>query len=114
MELLGKKCIACQGGQLPYTLEESENMLSKINPGWELIDKATKLTRVLNFKNFSAPMNLAVRIGEIADSENHHPDLYISWGKLGVTITTHTIKGLAESDFIFAAKVDDAVEKFTI
>ena len=113
MKLLEKKCVACKGGQLPYTREEAENMLPQINPAWELLDGSTKLTRVFKFKNFSVPMNLAVRIGEIADNENHHPDLNISWGKLSVTITTHTIKGLAESDFIFAAKVDEAFERFT-
>ncbi len=112
MKLSGKECVPCKGGQQPYTPEEAENMLPQINTDWKLLDGSTKLTRTFKFKNFSAPMKLAVRIGEIADSEDHHPDLHISWGKLGVIITTHTIKGLAESDFIFAAKVDDAFERF--
>lgn len=114
MKLSEKECIPCKGGQKPYTPYEAENMLPRINPEWKLIDGSTKLSRTLKFKNFSAPMKLAVRIGDIADTENHHPDLHISWGKLGVVITTHAIKGLAESDFIFAAKVDDAFELFAL
>lgn len=114
MKLSEKQCIPCEGGVQPFTQSEAETFINQINPDWKLSDEAAKLKRVFKFKNFSTPMKLAVIIGDIADTENHHPDLTISWGKLGVIITTHAIKGLTESDFIFAAKVDDAFEQFAM
>jgi 4a-hydroxytetrahydrobiopterin dehydratase len=112
MKLSEKQCIPCKGGVQPFTKDQAEKLLSNINSDWQVIDDSTKLKRIFKYKNFNTPMKFAVIIGEIADKENHHPDLKISWGKLGVIITTHAIKGLAESDFIFAAKVDVAFESF--
>ncbi len=61
------------------------------------------------FKNFAEALQYVNRIGELADEQNHHPDLRLAWGKVGITIWTHKIDGLSESDFIFAAKCDALV-----
>lgn len=111
MELLTKKrCIPCEAGAIPYTEEQSLDMKKNIHSDWNLTYENTRLERVFRFKNFKNAMNLAVLVGALAEQENHHPDLHISWGKLIVEITTHKIKGLVESDFVLAAKVDAVYE----
>ncbi|MBU0994091.1 MAG: 4a-hydroxytetrahydrobiopterin dehydratase [Proteobacteria bacterium] len=106
MELFQKKCIPCQGGVEPFTREQALSMKEQIHEDWILSDDAKHLIRCFRFKNFKDAMALAVKVGEIAEAENGHPDMGIGWGRLDVDITTHKIKGLVESDFIFAAKVD--------
>lgn len=113
MKLAEKQCVPCKGGVQPYSQEEAETLIAEIDSDWTLIADSKKLQRVFKFKNFSGPMKLAMIIGDIAETEDHHPDLLISWGRLGVIVTTHAIKGLAESDFIFAAKVDSAFEQYS-
>ena len=113
MELCTKSCIPCKGGETPYTKEQAMAMIPRIHPDWELVDQAAKITRRFTFKDFKTAMAMAVTVGDIAESQWHHPDMEIGWGRLVVTITTHKIKGLVESDFIFAAKVDKAFESQT-
>ncbi|MBU1171905.1 MAG: 4a-hydroxytetrahydrobiopterin dehydratase [Proteobacteria bacterium] len=114
MELFQKTCIPCQGGVKPFSPEQAQAMKKQVHPDWDLKDDSTHLTRNFRFKNFKDAMALAIKIGDIAEAENHHPDLHISWGRLGIEITTHKIKGLVESDFIFAAKVDNAFDEFSV
>ncbi len=88
-------------------LELAEALLEKLGEGWSL-NPDGHLERTYSFKNFGGAMKLANAVAEIADRENHHPDLYVAWGKCKVEIWTHKIDGLTESDFYFAAKVDRA------
>lgn len=113
MDLFQKTCIPCQGGATPYTEAEATVLKVHIHTDWDLTDNGTRLVRRFRFKNFKDAMALAVKIGDIAETENHHPDMHISWGRLKVEITTHKIHGLVESDFIFAAKVDKAFDEFS-
>lgn len=105
-ELSKKKCVPCKGGVPPMEPSEIKEFLSKVNSDWVVDDKG-RLFRELKFNNFANAMEFANKIGKIADEEDHHPDLYIAWGKCAVEIWTHKINGLSESDFILAAKIDD-------
>jgi len=77
----------------------------KETPGWQVVDEH-HLTRTFTFPDFKTALDFVNRVGAIAEQEGHHPDLYLSWGKVGVTTWTHKIDGLTESDFILAAKID--------
>lgn len=104
-DLAQKKCVACEGGVDPLNRIEAEVLLKQLN-SWTLSEDAKSLAREFKFKNFAEAMSFANKVAEIAESEGHHPDLTISWGKVGISLTTHAIHGLSENDFIVAAKVD--------
>ncbi len=113
MSLAQKNCTPSKKGDSPLTKELTNDLLRQIDSDWSLTPDYAKLKRTFKFRNFSGAMKLAVIVGDIAENENHHPDLHISWGALTVTITTHDIKGLAESDFILCAKIDSAFNQFS-
>ncbi|MBV8151249.1 MAG: 4a-hydroxytetrahydrobiopterin dehydratase [Candidatus Eremiobacteraeota bacterium] len=113
MNLAEKTCIPCRGGVPPLTREELAPLVAQIDPGWSVLDAPDErrgtirlLKREYAFKNFKEAMAFAVRVGEVAEEQQHHPDLHVAWGKVGVEIWTHKIGGLTESDVIFAAKCD--------
>ncbi len=112
MGLADQQCIPCRGGTPPLTQDEGEALLQKLDDGWRL-NADGHLERVYSFSNFNHAMELANAVAEIADDENHHPDLHIAWGRCTVEIWTHKIKGLTESDFFFAAKADRAATSMT-
>ncbi len=105
MDLSQKHCVPCEGGVFPLARQESEPMMKEV-PGWKLADDALSISRDFTFKNFADALAFANKIGAIAEEEGHHPDLTVSWGKVGVHLSTHAIGGLSENDFILAAKVD--------
>ena len=107
MSLADQTCIPCRGDVPPLRPDEAAVLLQQLDDGW-CLNPDGHLERVYSFSNFDHAMELANAVAEIADHENHHPDLYIAWGKCKVEIWTHKIKGLTESDFFFAAKVDRA------
>ncbi len=103
-----KKCIACDGDTLPFDTSEIHKYLKKIDD-WEVKsnnDKNFYSIKDFKFKNFEESQNFVNKVGNIAEEENHHPDITFGWGYCTIKIFTHAIKGLAESDFILAAKVD--------
>lgn len=91
--------------------DEAQRLLGELDPAWSL-NAAGHLERALAFGNFMMAMSFANRVAEIAEAENHHPDLHVAWGRCTVEIWTHKIDGLTESDFYFAAKVDRARNEF--
>ena len=105
MELSQKKCVACESTQKPFAREEAQTLLKQIKE-WTLSGDARWLSKEFKFKDFAEAMKFAQKVADIAEEEGHHPDLQISWGKAGVELTTHNIKGLSENDFILAAKID--------
>ncbi len=107
VSLADQACIPCRGGVPPLALQVAEELLERLGDGW-LLNPDGHLERSYSFKSFGDAMKLANAVAEIADEENHHPDLYVVWGKCKVEIWTHKIDGLTESDFYFAAKVDRA------
>ena len=107
-DLLNKKCVPCEGGVLPFDMSEIHKYQKKVD-GWNIIKDEKKiffLKKEFSFKNFLDSQNFINKVGEIAEAEGHHPDLWFGWGYARIKIFTHAIKGLAESDFILAAKID--------
>ena len=105
MEDLSRKfCVACEAGTPPMSSEEAEEMALQV-PGWEL--EENRLIRRFRFKDFREAMVFVNRVADLAEGEGHHPDIYISWNRVRLELTTHAIKGLSENDFIIASKVND-------
>jgi 4a-hydroxytetrahydrobiopterin dehydratase len=104
MKLAEKTCIACRGGEPPLPAAEATALLTQLS-GWEIVDNH-HLVKSYRFKNFSEALAFVNRVGAIADEQNHHPDVFLGWGKVRLEVWTHKIDGLTESDFIFAAKID--------
>jgi len=107
-DLSKKKCIPCEGNIPPFDISEIHKYLKKVD-GWEVEsnkDQSFFLKKEFTFKNFLKSQNFVNKVSEIAEKENHHPDISFGWGYCKIKIFTHAIKGLAESDFILAAKID--------
>ena len=107
-DLYQKKCIPCRGGVPPFDISEIHKYLKKVD-GWNVKknkDEIYFLEKNLKFKNFSESQKFINKVGDIAETEQHHPDITFGWGYAKIQIFTHKIKGLVESDFILAAKID--------
>jgi 4a-hydroxytetrahydrobiopterin dehydratase len=102
--LADKRCQPCQGGVPPLSSDDISRLLVDLND-WTTIENH-HLTKTYKFPNFALALGFVNRIGELADEQGHHPDLYLAWGKVRVDIWTHKIDGLTESDFVLAAKID--------
>lgn len=112
-ELAERACVPCRGGVPPLDDLAIAPLLAQLGPGWHVVERTdTKhgtikiLSCTYRFENFADALQAAVRVGEMAEQQQHHPDLHVSWGRLAVDIWTHKIGGLTESDFIFSAKCD--------
>ena len=99
-----KECVPCRGGAPPLAAAEIERLLPEI-PDWKVIGNH-HLSRNYQFPDFRAALDFVNRVGDIAETEGHHPDISFGWGRAELTILTHAIDGLTESDFILAAKID--------
>ena len=107
-ELFNKKCIPCEGGIPGFDITEIHKYLKMVD-GWEVKPDESEiyyLIKEFKFKNFLESQNFVNKVAEIAEIEGHHPDIWIGWGYAKIKIFTHAIKGLHESDFILAAKID--------
>lgn len=109
-ELAQKECIPCKGGVPPLKGEALSNLLEKLGNGWKVIDEH-HLEKEYTFPNFRQALDFTIRVGELAEAQFHHPDIYLAWGKVKLIIWTHKINGLTESDFVWAAKADQEREK---
>jgi 4a-hydroxytetrahydrobiopterin dehydratase len=103
--LVSKTCTPCRGGVPPLTRTQAESYLQQA-PGWTLMDESRRLERSFKFKDFKESLDFVVRIGSVAESEGHHPDISFGWGWAKVSWQTKKIKGLHENDFIMAAKTN--------
>lgn len=104
-ELAGKKCVACDGGTPKLQGQSLKKLTSELGSGWNVV-KEHHLEKEFKFKDFREALAFTNRVGELAEEQGHHPDIYLAWGKVKVTIWTHKIEGLTESDFILAAKIE--------
>jgi len=104
MALADEHCVPCRGGVPPLEGEPLERFAQQV-PGWQMAG-GHHLARTFAFPDFRAALGFVNQVGALAEQEGHHPDLYLSWGKVEVRIWTHKIDGLTESDFILAAKID--------
>jgi 4a-hydroxytetrahydrobiopterin dehydratase len=98
--------VPCEGGTPALTADEIATLMPQLD-GWAVEDD-TKLTKSYTFPDFVQALAFVNRAGAVAEDEGHHPDLLLTWGKVGVELTTHAIGGLSENDFILAAKLDAA------
>ena len=104
-DLAKKTCIPCKGEVPPLKGAKLDDLLEKLKNDWKII-KEHHLEKEYSFKNFKDALNFTIKVGELAENQGHHPDIFLAWGKVKLTIWTHKIDGLTESDFIFAAKAD--------
>ena len=104
-----KECIACSGWVPKLVGEALVNLHAELGSEWSVYDEH-HLEKTYKFSNFRKALDFTNTVGELAEEQNHHPDIFLAWGKVKVTIWTHKIDGLTESDFVFAAKADDALE----
>jgi 4a-hydroxytetrahydrobiopterin dehydratase len=103
-----RECKPCQGGVPPLAGEALEKLATELGNNWQVID-GHHLEKEYPFKNFAEALAFTNKVGALAEEIFHHPDIFLVWGKVKVTIWTHKIDGLNEADFIFAAKVDALV-----
>jgi len=107
-DLANKKCVPCEGGIPSFDLSEIHKYLKKID-GWNVEQDKKKnyfIEKEFKFENYVASEEFIKKVGQIAEKEGHHPDISFGWGYARVKISTHAINGLAESDFVLAAKID--------
>ena len=103
-DLAERQCVPCRGGVPPLTGAEIQPLAEQV-PGWEVVDEH-HLQKTCKFGNFREALEFVNRIGELAEEQGHHPDICFGWGKAEISIWTHKINGLTESDFVLAAKID--------
>ena len=104
-DLASKTCVPCRGGTPPLKGEELDDLRRQV-PEWEVVEEH-HLRRRFRLKNFREALGFVNRVGELAEEQGHHPGVSFGWGYAEVTIFTHKIDGLTESDFILAAKINE-------
>ncbi len=103
--LLEKECVPCKGGVPALKGADLTRLAEELGPTWKIVNEH-HLEKEYEFRNFREALDFTNRVGELAESQGHHPDIWLSWGKVKLTIWTHKVNGLTESDFILAAKAD--------
>lgn len=109
MALSDKECVPCKGGVPPLKGDDLAELAEILGNDWQVVDEH-HLEKSYRFDNFVDALAFTNVVGAIAEDQNHHPDILTAWGRCKVTIWTHKIDGLTESDFIFAAKVERAFQ----
>jgi 4a-hydroxytetrahydrobiopterin dehydratase len=105
LSLNQKSCVPCEAGAQPLKGQALRDLADQLGEGWKVVEE-TRLEKEFRFPDFRQALTFVNQVGELAESEGHHPDLLLSWGRVKVTLWTHKIKGLHENDFILAAKID--------
>ena len=105
-ELAKMECVPCRGGVPPLQGDELRELEQKLGGAWRTVDQH-HLEKEFSFKDFREALAFTNQVGELAEVQGHHPDIFLAWGKVKLTIWTHKIDGLTESDFILAAKADE-------
>jgi 4a-hydroxytetrahydrobiopterin dehydratase len=104
-DLAKKHCVPCQAGAQPLTDAEIRKQAEQLDPAWQVVEDH-HLAREFKFDDFRQALDFVNKVGELAEEEGHHPDIYLSYGKVKIELWTHKIKGLHENDFILAARID--------
>jgi 4a-hydroxytetrahydrobiopterin dehydratase len=105
MSLAAKHCIPCRGGIPALKGEQLLQYQGQVS-GWQAVAEH-HLLKTYTFPDFRRALAFVNRVGELAESEGHHPDIFLAWGRVDIKIWTHKVDGLTESDFILAAKIDE-------
>ncbi len=103
--LLEKECVPCKGDVPPLKGAELNRLAAELGGSWRVVNQH-HLEKEYQFNNFREALDFTNRVGELAEAQGHHPDIYLTWGKVKLTVWTHKVNGLTESDFILAAKAD--------
>jgi 4a-hydroxytetrahydrobiopterin dehydratase len=103
--LAKQHCVPCRGGTPPLAADAQQRLLRELDAGWQIQD-GHHLHKEYGFKNFVDALAFVNHVAQVAEEEGHHPDVFLAWGKVRLTIWTHVIDGLTESDFVLAAKAD--------
>ncbi|MEK6333893.1 MAG: 4a-hydroxytetrahydrobiopterin dehydratase [Acidobacteriota bacterium] len=103
-DLAQRECVPCRGGVPPMKGDEIKSLSAQL-PAWQVVNEH-HLRKAYQFKNFAETLDFVNRVGKLAEEQGHHPDICFGWGKAEITIWTHKIDGLTESDFVLAAKID--------
>lgn len=103
--LAGKECVPCKGGVPPLKGEELQKLHASLGNDWDLVEEH-HLEKTYKFDNFVDALAFVNKVGDIAESQNHHPEIELGYGRAKIAVWTHKIDGLTESDFVFAAKVE--------
>jgi 4a-hydroxytetrahydrobiopterin dehydratase len=103
-DLAEKTCVPCRGGVPPLKGAELENLGRQL-PTWQIVGEH-HIARSFTFPDFRSALAFVDHVGAVAEEQGHHPDIFLAWGKVEITIWTHKIDGLTESDFVLAAKID--------
>jgi 4a-hydroxytetrahydrobiopterin dehydratase len=103
-DLASQTCVPCRGGVPPIKGKELQQIKQQV-PQWKVVNEH-HITRVFTFPDFKQALEFVNRVGETAEQQGHHPDILLTWGKAEITMWTHKIDGLTQSDFIMAAKID--------
>ena len=107
-DLADKTCIPCRGGVPPLEGEDLERLAAELGGDWRVVD-GHHLEKEYRFPDFRQALEFTNRIGELAEEVNHHPNIFLTWGRVRVELWTHKIDGLNEADFVWAAKADRLV-----
>jgi len=108
-DLAALTCVPCRGGIPPLESPKISEMMS-IVPRWTLKREGIdKIEKKFKFKNFKKAMVFVNKVADIANEQDHHPDIFIRWNEVTLTFYTHAIKGLHENDFIMAAKIEELI-----
>lgn len=103
--LTEKECVPCKGGVPPLRGAALAGLLAELGGDWRVVDDH-HLEKEYRFPDFVSALAFVNRVGELAERQGHHPDVFLTWGRVRLTVWTHSIDGLTESDFVFAAKAD--------
>jgi len=103
--LAEQECVPCKGGVPPLKGQDLAKLAGELDNGWRVINEH-HLEKEFTFKNFRDALAFTNRVGELAEAQGHHPDIYLAWGKVKLTVWTHKVDGLTQSDFVLAAKAD--------
>ncbi len=104
-KLEDKKCVPCSIGAIPLNKDQIEAFIKDLKEGWQ-VKEDKFIEKTYKFKNFKDALDFTNLVGEIAEEEGHHPDIFLSWGQVVIKLWTHKIQGLHENDFIMAYKID--------
>lgn len=104
MGLADRKCAPCDGST-PALKGDALRDFEHETPEWNVVDEH-HIERTFTFPDFRQALDFVNRIGGIAEEQEHHPDVFLTWGKVGVKIFTHKVNGLTDADFILAAKIE--------
>lgn len=107
-DLASKQCVPCSGGVPPLKGKDLRALHEQLGGDWRVVGEH-HLEKEYVFENFRDALAFTIRVGEVAEEEQHHPDIYLAWGKVRLSVWTHKIDGLTESDFVLAAKADRAL-----